>query len=461
MFVSPFRYFVGGVVIGVTIAAVYLFGTSYVFKNIQERDTQDAVVSWYELQVSLLESHPTFTPPSVSRVFAYTGIALYETVFASDEAAYSFSHHIMRPATRLPRDSDGYVREAEGGVPQLVANDPAYNTVIDIPVAVNAALAEITRKLFPQLSNFGYNQVSELEEKQHKQLGRELDDKTVQLSRLYGYAIANEIAQWATYDNLATSSDALVLRGPETWLPTPPFFIPPMQPLWGSTRRHMVTTIDCPRIEPLAFSTEETSDFYKDMERVYALSKNLTTEQQQVAQIWEDSAANTSTPPGHWIAITNQIVRERSLDIKTLTNLYTALGVAMADSFTSAWDMKYYYLRLRPIAYIQKYIDPNWSSYLVTPPHPDYPGGHSTVSAAAATILTGFFGSEVTFTDRTNILYNNNVMPARTFTSFSAAAEEASMSRIYGGIHTYHATEAGYKTGTCVAEKVLAVLGQE
>ena len=114
--------------------------------------------------------------------------------------------------------------------------------------------------------------------------------------------------------------------------------------------------------------------------------------------------------------------------------MYALVGMALGDSFISAWELKYVTPRLRPVTYIQTYIRRSWQPYIQSPLFPEYPSGHSVGSEAAAEVLTNLFGV-VAFTDRTHIIYHHDQAVERSFTSFEAAANEAAMSRLYGGIH--------------------------
>jgi hypothetical protein len=111
------------------------------------------------------------------------------------------------------------------------------------------------------------------------------------------------------------------------------------------------------------------------------------------------------------------------------------------------------YNLLRPVTYIRRLVDPGWKPLLTTPPFPEYTSGHSVQSAAAAQVLTDLFGP-LAFTDRT---HEQRGLPARSFGSFFAAAEEAAISRLYGGIHFRGAIERGIEQGLCIGTAVRAL----
>jgi hypothetical protein len=104
---------------------------------------------------------------------------------------------------------------------------------------------------------------------------------------------------------------------------------------------------------------------------------------------------------------------------------------------------------------INKYINPNWKPFLQTPPFPEYTSGHSIISSACATVLENIFGTEVSFRDSTERSWG---WPDRNFKSFREAADEAGISRFYGGIHyrpsIFVAKEQGLKVGSYVLTKL-------
>jgi membrane-associated phospholipid phosphatase len=119
-----------------------------------------------------------------------------------------------------------------------------------------------------------------------------------------------------------------------------------------------------------------------------------------------------------------------------------------ADAFIACWATKFEYDLIRPVTYIRANIDPDWTPLLITPPFPEYPSGHSTASSAMAEVMTRFFGDNHAFEDASHI---RDGLPPRQFASFRAAAQEAAISRLYGGIHFRTSIERGLDQGRCVS----------
>ncbi|MFN3578621.1 MAG: vanadium-dependent haloperoxidase, partial [Tabrizicola sp.] len=124
------------------------------------------------------------------------------------------------------------------------------------------------------------------------------------------------------------------------------------------------------------------------------------------------------------------------------------------DAFIGCWREKYIYNLIRPVTYIKRHIDPQWETLLITPPFPEYPSGHSVLSGAAEAVLTAIFGENFAFEDAT---HEDDGLPVRRFASFREAAEEAAISRLYGGIHYRFACEQGLEQGRCIGRQAAAL----
>jgi membrane-associated phospholipid phosphatase len=192
---------------------------------------------------------------------------------------------------------------------------------------------------------------------------------------------------------------------------------------------------------------------------VYDTVRQLTPEQRTIALFWADDPGRTSTPPGHSIALTTQVLREQNASLALAAEAYAKVGIAVADAFIGCWQTKYKYSVVRPITYIQQVIDPTWNNPdltdpVTTPPFPEYTSGHSVQSAATAVVLGALFGNDYAVTDHTQD--HRGFLP-RAFDSFETLAQEAAISRLYGGIHYRAAIEAGLIQGHCIGKSVLAL----
>jgi membrane-associated phospholipid phosphatase len=224
------------------------------------------------------------------------------------------------------------------------------------------------------------------------------------------------------------------------------------EPYWARLRPFVLRAWrECPVPDPPSYSTDTSSVLYRDAAIVHATGSRLTSEQRAIALYWADNAGESGTPVGHWLSIASQIVSERHLSAEDAARVMLLTSVAQADAFIATWGYKYTLTLIRPRTYIRRVIDSTWEPLIPTPPFPEYPSGHSTVSAAAATVLAGMLGDGA-FDDSTGLTIGNAV---RRFDSFTGAAREAGLSRIYGGIHFPYGNLGGRALGECIGAKVI------
>ena len=248
---------------------------------------------------------------------------------------------------------------------------------------------------------------------------------------------------------------------PGAWRPTPPGFLPALAPQWGSVEPFALASGDQFRpAGPPDLGSAEYAAALDEVERLgSAASAERTPEQTEIARFWSDGAG-TYTPPGHWNEIAAGIAAQEGLGAADSARVLAALDIALADAGIAAWDAKYAYGAWRPITAIRladtdgnpaTSADPGWSPLLATPNHPEYLSGHAAFSAAAAEVLTGFFGG-VAFTAT-----SAGALPgvAREFDGFADAALEAGRSRIFAGIHFEYSDQDGLALGRAVGDAVL------
>jgi hypothetical protein len=223
-------------------------------------------------------------------------------------------------------------------------------------------------------------------------------------------------------------------------------------------------------------------------EEVIYLNANLTNEQKAICEYWLDGPASV-TPPGHWMRIGEEIARRDRHDLDQDVKMFFALGNAVMDAGIAAWDCKRAYDYVRPVTLVRNWykntdikgwggpglgtIDmkgKDWKPYqkadFVTPPFAEFVSGHSTFSTAGAYILRAFTGRD--FYGGSVIISkldidNKDILPdvELRWPTFSNAAQQAGMSRLYGGIHfmegNLHGQAIGEKVGQCAWEKAAAL----
>lgn len=241
------------------------------------------------------------------------------------------------------------------------------------------------------------------------------------------------------------------------WKPTPPVFMASIEPNWGKLRTFLLdSSKQFTTPAPIVFDTAINSKFHALAKEVYDIKRNATKQQKDIAMFWDcnpfaveqighvEFGLKKISPGGHWLGIVGIACNSRKLSLTNTVLVHTLLSVTLADAFISCWQEKYTSDRVRPVTVIQFFFDPKWQPLLQTPPFPEYVSGHSVASSAAAIVLTKIFGDNFTFTDNTEVEFG---LPIRKFTSFNAAAKEASISRLYGGIHFRDAIDQGIWLG--------------
>ena len=394
-------------------------------------------VSWYNLMNRLIITTPGHTPPIVARELGYSGIALYESAVGG-----SFFFPTM--AGQL---------NGLNGLPKR-ERFRIYSSTL----SANAAMARILKQLFGNASPASVASIDSLESANHSLYSTPFPSEIVNRSRNFGYAIADAIFQWSSTDGGHQAylnnfpPEYLPPVGDGLWVATPPLFQSAMLPNWGNNRV-MVRANGIGPIDPpvhLQFSTAVGSGFYQAANLVYTARNNLTAEQKEIANFWADGGG-TFSPPGHNISIAVQIVRNKKLNLGQAAVLLAKVGIALNDAGVVCWRAKFKQNLMRPVTYIRNFIDPNWSSFIGTPPFPAYTSGHSTFSGATARILSLRFGNHFAFTDSTKLPYG---FSTRSFNSFNQAAQEAAISRLYGGIHYEFDNDEGLRCGIAIANNV-------
>lgn len=288
----------------------------------------------------------------------------------------------------------------------------------------------------------------------------------------FGRQVGDALLAWRANDGATAAVPYVPGHDPGDWNRTFPDFLPPLLPQWPRVAPFAMPSPDAFRPPPPPeLTSAEYAAAVEEVRRLGGLdSTERTAEQTEIALFWADGGG-TFTPPGHWNQIAADVALARRTSPAENARLMALLNVALADAGIAAWDAKYAYALWRPIDALRRADQdghdatvpaPGWTPLLKTPPFPTYTSGHSTFSGAASTILAAFFGDDLTFTTEADGHNGFTQRPLaeqqvrrRSFASFSAAAEEAGLSRIFGGIHFSFDNTAGLAAGRAIGRHVL------
>lgn len=389
-------------------------------------------------QVTDVMVYDIYSPPVTSRTYAYVSVAAYETLIQNQGTYLSFAGqlHGLKP-TPKPEKSLEYS-------PTLAAVHAILTT------GKNFVISEEKIEVFEK------NLLAEFK-------AQGIPEAVFENSLAYGKQVAAHIVAWAKEDQYKQIRSLPLYRvqsDAASWKPTPPAYIKAIEPNWNKLRTFLMdSAAQFKPVPPPAFSLDTASIFYKDVFKVYKQVKNNSPEQLAIARFWDCNpftmnvrghvmyATKKISPNGHWMNITRLACKQAGADALQAAEAYACLAVTLADCFISCWDEKYRSSVIRPETYINQHIDPTWMPVLQTPPFPEYTSGHSIVSAGAAVVLTKLFGENFAFADSSEVEFG---LPVRQFASFRAAAEEAAISRLYGGIHYMPAITNGQKSGFAI-----------
>lgn len=395
--------------------------------------------------------HDIFSPPVASRIFAYPNVAAYE-IIASQNPKYNSLSGQVHALTPIP-----VFDETKGTLnPQLAAL---------------IAHIDLSKELI-----FSEDKLIELRDSLYT-VWEKTNKNEFEIAKEYGLKVASHIKLWMDNDNYKQTRTmpkyTVNANDPSKWQPTPPAYMDGIEPHWAKIRTFVIdSSAQFKPVRPIPFSLDKKSDFYKELIEVYnignaTIEKGDESEEIKIAQFWDCNpyvsvtrghlmfATKKITPGAHWMGIAKIASIKTNSDFDETIYATTKTSLAIADAFISCWDEKYRSNLIRPETLINQYIDENWKPILQTPPFPEYSSGHSVVSGAASTALTDIFGDNFQFDDDTEVLFG---LPIRSFNSFNEAADEAAISRMYGGIHFRTAIVVGVKQGRelgkFVAEKL-------
>ena len=367
------------------------------------------VEPWLEQTMELVARRPK-DPPNSSRSYSYVSAAMQDAVLA----AYHWKYEYDRAAPDGAR-----------------AADPSYPSE---HAAIAGAASRLIAHLYPEYPKARLDERAEDVAQARVATGANYPSD-VEAGLELGRKIADRYIEKAKNDGSTRKWDGKRPRGPEHWEPPPGSTGQPIQPVAGTWKTWLLNPVD--RFHPPAPPKYGTPAFIANARDVMRAKEQLTPEQKRLAKFWE-AGPGTALPAGIWNKVVIAYVRDKNLSVPRQTRLFALLNVAQHDTGTACWNAKYQtgWWDPRPISAIRDLgLDKKWESYLGTPLFPAYPSCTSNYSGASGEVLAHVFPDDAKM--------------------WRARAQEAGMSRLWGGVHWRIDVEQGLKMGRRVAGLVI------
>lgn len=361
---------------------------------------------------------PFANPPYAARAYAYIAVAQYDALVA----AWNYKFKFNRPA---PSKTDNTIQSLVpiGDLPSYPSED----------AVIAAASLETMKLLFPGEVNFltqkaeecknyalwsGKNVLSDIIA--GEALGKAVAAKAVARARNDGAGAAGNPAMWKALEQAA------IEKGETPWISLETPHRPPMLPGFGKVKPWMFTTEQMISFRPAPPPSTKSEQMKKEIEEVKWYAKNMTRERLRIVHFWADGVG-THSPPGHWNAIAADLVIKAKMSEVRAARIFALTNMSLMDAAIACWDVKNFYFNPRP-----SQLDPSIKTGTGVPNFPAYTSGHSTFSSTAATVLSYLFPNE------SQKLQN--------------MALEASISRLYGGIHYRSDCKMGVAHGKVIGQ---------
>lgn len=357
---------------------------------------------------------PFANPPYAARAYSYVAVVQYEAL----KVAWYYKYLYNRPSPATV-DSGVQALRASQGLPAYPSED----------AVMAGATAAILQLLFPtEVETIARRSA---EQRQSALLAGRATPSDLNAGFALGQAVANLVITRARTDGMGVAignaalwqslADQARARGEIPWLSleSPPR--PPMLPLFGRVSAWSMTAADIAAERPGPPPSTSSAQMAREVAEVKDTLRRLTRRQMAIAYKWADGAG-TPTPPGHWNYIAAPHIADAGFSEVRAARALALLNMAMHDAAVGCWDAKYVYFNPRP-----PQLDPSIRTPVGLPNFPAYTSGHSTFSAAAAEVLSYLFPASAAV--------------------FEADRDEASISRLYAGIHYRSDIEVGKQHG--------------
>jgi membrane-associated phospholipid phosphatase len=363
-----------------------------------------------------------------------------------------------QPATVHPTRSFAMLQAAEyNAVVSITRAAPPYRSAVPAPAgarpdaAADQAAHDVLVALYP-------SKQADLDAQLRTELAAIPDSQPKRDGIGVGAAAARQLVDLRSADGSAAAGAPFVAGDrPGDYRPTPPKFPAPMYPNWGRVTPFVLDNAQ--QFRPAAPAPVSSAEYASALDEVRNLGRDTSTtrtpDQTVAGKFWSGTPIWVT-----WNQVAQQLTADRHASLAQATAVFSSLDLSLADTTIALYDAKYADHIWRPVTAIQLsaatdnpaiVADPTWNPLTPTAADPSYPGAHSALSAAAATVLSSFYGPQQAVT----ISSPADPGVTRSFATLAGAADEAGLSRIWSGQHTRLDHQAGQQLGRQVAELVL------
>lgn len=382
----------------------------------------NAVIEWNRTLLAIVRT-PGAQPPTIhsTRNFAILHAAIFDAVNSIEP---KFTPYLVR-FPEVPRNASKIA-------------------------AVDEAAHDVLASLYPTFQ-------ASLDTELQQDLAQLPDNEGKADGIAVGQAVASRLLALRSADGANVTAPVYVPgTQPGDYQLTPPNFAPADFTQWPKVTPFALDRANEFRPGPPPALTSDTyTEVFNEVKDLGIIgSTTRTTEQTQIGEFWNGNIQD------FWNEIAQTAAIAHGLNLEHSARLFALLNIGLADTAIAFFDAKYTYNFWRPVTAVQlagtdgnplTEPDPNWVPLTTkTAPDPSYPGAHSAISKAGATVLSSYFGNQFTF----DVTSESLAGVTRHFNSFSAAAEEAGLSRIYAGQHFRTDHVAGKNLGRKVADSI-------
>lgn len=357
---------------------------------------------------------PFANPPYAARAYAYVSAAQYDALVTT-------WYYKRLYARKAPYNVDSSVN--------VLIPKSSLSSYPSEDAAVAGAAVETLKLLFP--GDQDYIQKKAEEHKRARIISGANVRSDIEAGEALGRAVAQKFVARARTDRAGVAvgtpagwtqleTDCLA-RGETPWNSLDAPKRPPMLPVFGKVKAFLFDSLTAISLRPGPPPSTSSQQMKDETEEVYGYTKNDTREHYRIVHFWADGVG-TYTPPGHWDAIAAEdFIKENYSEVRWARNM-ALLNMALMDASIVCWDTKFFYFNPRPTQ-----MNPKIKTLTGIPNFPSYISGHSTFSGAAATVLA-------------------HLLPANA-EKYTSMASEASLSRVYAGIHYPSDCSIGLQVG--------------